>query len=156
MNEPPVHRDPVHREPARPDPTAIDLEHLQLLGIFHYIVGGLMMFFSCFLIFHLVFGLLIAFHPEGFGPQPRKVPDEGMNLVFGLMMAAFASVGMLTGWTLGGLTIYSGRCLQKHRRRLFSLVMAGIACLFMPFGTLLGVFTIVVLQRDSVRRLYGE
>jgi hypothetical protein len=34
--------------------------------------------------------------------------------------------------------------------------MAGFACLFMPFGTLLGVFTIIVLQRDSVRRLYGE
>jgi hypothetical protein len=34
--------------------------------------------------------------------------------------------------------------------------MAGIACVFMPFGTVLGVFTIIVLMRDSVRRLFGR
>jgi hypothetical protein len=33
--------------------------------------------------------------------------------------------------------------------------MAGVACMFMPFGTVLGVFTIVVLLRDSVKELFG-
>lgn len=36
---------------------------------------------------------------------------------------------------------------------MFCLIMAGIACLFMPFGTVLGVFTIVVLTRESVREM---
>jgi len=34
-------------------------------------------------------------------------------------------------------------------------VMAGIECLFMPFGTVLGVFTILVLVRESVKPLFG-
>jgi hypothetical protein len=34
-------------------------------------------------------------------------------------------------------------------------VMACIECLFVPFGTILGVFTIVVLSRESVSVLFS-
>ena len=34
------------------------------------------------------------------------------------------------------------------------MVIAGINCLHIPLGTLLGVFTLVVLGRESVRKLY--
>ncbi len=142
---------PVHAEPSQ-----TDLEHLQLLGIFHYIVGGMMMLFSCFFIIHLVMGLVLAFNPQGFGPHRHDLREMQMEMFFGLLMAGFAASAILAGWTLGGLMIYSGTCLRKHRRRMFSQIMAGIVCMFMPFGTVLGVFTIVVLQRDSVRRLYGR
>jgi len=33
-------------------------------------------------------------------------------------------------------------------------VMAAIECIFMPFGTVLGVFTIVVLARPSVKEMF--
>jgi hypothetical protein len=33
--------------------------------------------------------------------------------------------------------------------------MACIECLFLPFGTILGVFTIIVLSRESVKELFG-
>jgi hypothetical protein len=39
---------------------------------------------------------------------------------------------------------------------MFSLVIAGVQCMFAPFGTALGVFTIIVLTRDSVRRQYPD
>ena len=32
--------------------------------------------------------------------------------------------------------------------------MAGIECIFMPFGTVLGVFTIIVLMRPSMKELF--
>jgi len=35
-------------------------------------------------------------------------------------------------------------------------VTASLLCMMVPFGTVLGVFTLIVLSRDSVRRLYGE
>jgi hypothetical protein len=38
---------------------------------------------------------------------------------------------------------------------MFSLVVTGITCLSFPFGTALGVFTIIVLTRGSVRQLYA-
>ena len=33
--------------------------------------------------------------------------------------------------------------------------MAGLECILMPFGTVLGVFTLIVLMRDSVKALFG-
>jgi hypothetical protein len=38
---------------------------------------------------------------------------------------------------------------------MFCLVMGGVECLFMPFGTVLGVFTIIVLMREPVKQLFG-
>jgi hypothetical protein len=39
---------------------------------------------------------------------------------------------------------------------MFSFVMAAVMCMFVPFGTILGVFTIIVLSKESVLRLYGS
>jgi hypothetical protein len=36
----------------------------------------------------------------------------------------------------------------------FSFILACIECLSMPFGTILGVFTIIILSKDSVKALY--
>ena len=35
-----------------------DEEHLKLLSIFHYVVGGLAALFACFPIFHLIIGVV--------------------------------------------------------------------------------------------------
>lgn len=63
---------------------------------------------------------------------------------------------VLAAWFLasGLLNVISGVCLRARKHRTFSLVVAGINCLHLPLGTVLGVFTIVVLLRDSVRELY--
>jgi hypothetical protein len=54
------------------------------------------------------------------------------------------------------VTLMSGRFIQRRTNRLFTLIAAGFLCMFFPFGTALGVFTFIVLTRDSVRRLYEE
>src|SRR5690606_34060603 len=50
--------------------------------------------------------------------------------------------------------LLSGLWIRARKNRVFSLVVAGLNCLQVPFGTVLGVFTILVLARDSVRELY--
>jgi hypothetical protein len=35
------------------------------------------------------------------------------------------------------------------------MVMAGVECIFSPFGTVLGIFTIFVLMRESVKQMFG-
>ena len=37
---------------------------------------------------------------------------------------------------------------------MFSLVVAALDCMGFPFATVLGVFTFIVLLRDSVAELY--
>ena len=60
-----------------------------------------------------------------------------------------------TGWALAACILAAGRMLARRRRYLFCLAMAGIECILMPFGTVLGVFTIIVLMRDSVREAFA-
>ncbi len=68
----------------------------------------------------------------------------------------FAGLFIVAGWTLAVLTAYAGRSLQTRKRYTYCLVMAGVECIFMPFGTVLGVFTIIVLMRDTVKELFGQ
>jgi hypothetical protein len=50
--------------------------------------------------------------------------------------------------------LIAGRSLGLRKRYSFALVIACIECLFVPFGTILGVFTIVALSRESVKALF--
>ena len=38
---------------------------------------------------------------------------------------------------------------------MYCLVVAAVECIFMPFGTVLGVFTIIVLMRPGVKERFG-
>ena len=74
----------------------------------------------------------------------------------GLMLVFMGVVVILLGWGFGGLTIWAGRCLATKRHYVFCIVMAAISCLSMPFGTALGVFTLIVLGRPSVKQLFSQ
>ena len=73
---------------------------------------------------------------------------------FGWFFVVIAVLIMAVIWTMAGLTYVAGRRLGERRSYTFCLVIAGVLCLFMPLGTVLGVFTIVVLQRPSVKALF--
>jgi hypothetical protein len=92
-------------------------------------------------------------NPGAFNSPPNQPPPPAF---VGYMFAAMGGCIVLLGWTLGGLTILSGRYIAKRRRRTFSMIIAGINCISIPFGTLLGVFTILVLSRPTVRGMYLE
>ena len=56
--------------------------------------------------------------------------------------------------TIGGLKFLAYRRLKQRRSRILCMVVAGVCCLGVPYGTLLGIFTFVVLTRPSVVRLF--
>lgn len=87
------------------------------------------------------------------GHRPYRQPE--FPPIFGYFAIGMGSFALLFGWTTGALTIYSGRCLARRSRRMFSMVLAGINCLHVPFGMVLGVFTLIVLQRPTVLALYA-
>ena len=60
-------------------------------------------------------------------------------------MAAVMGGLMFLGWTIGGLTAYAGRCIQKRKHKSLVYVMAALNCLFIPYGILLGIFAFIVL-----------
>ena len=124
-----------------------DIEQLKLLTIFHYVVAGMAALVACIPFMHFFMGLALATGALGDS-------DPGSRPVgFGIM--AFAAFFIVAGWIFAALVAFAGRSLQTRRRYTYCLVMAGIECIFMPAGTVLGVFTIIVLVRDSVKTLFG-
>jgi hypothetical protein len=126
-----------------------DEEHLRLLSIFHYIAGGFLAFFGCFAIIYIVLGAPIA---------SGTLPSNGGQAAppaFGLIFVAVGIFGMLFAWGLATCLFLSGRFMSKRRHLTFSIVVAALGCLQIPFGTILGVFTLIVLSRQSVKLMYG-
>ncbi len=131
----------------------LDEEHLRLLSMFHYISGALTILFSSIFVIHLaILGFLMA-SPELLGPVPSKGPSpESVLSVLFTIVAVFVALGIAYGIA----QIVSGRFLAKHRYRTFSLIVAIPNVLLIPYGTILGVLTLVVVGRESVKRLYAE
>ena len=128
-----------------------DEEHLRLLSVFHYVLGALGCFFACFPLIHMVLGLVIVFAPEKLGEHGgQPFPAFAGWLFFGMGLAFF-----LIGECISICILVSGRCLTKRRGYTFSFVVGCIECMFVPLGTVLGVFMIIVMSRDSVKALYG-
>jgi hypothetical protein len=128
-----------------------DQDQLRLLSIFHYVVGGLAGLFALFPMFHLVIGLLFILAPEKLAENGDPPPA-----FLGWIFVVFAAVFITIGWIFAAFVMTAGRFLAKRKHYTFCLVMAGIECMFMPFGTVLGIFTILVLMRDPVKQLFQD
>jgi len=132
-----------------------DREHLRLLAIFHYVVAGLVALFSFFPLLYTTVGAIFIFaagHPAAAGPKPGEEPPPEF---IGWILAIVGSLLFLLGIAIAICILIAGRSLAKRTRYWFALVVACIECLFIPFGTILGVFTIGVLSRESVKTLFS-
>jgi len=131
-----------------------DDEHLKLLSIFHIILGALTALTACIFLFHVGFGLMMA-NNQAFFASGAKGPNAAPPAFFGYTMAAMGGIALLAGWVMGALNIAAGIYLKQRKNMTFLLVVAGIDCLVaMPIGTVLGVFTFIVLFRPSVKTLF--
>jgi hypothetical protein len=116
-------------------------EHLKLLRIGYIVSGSTNVFFALMPLIYVAFGLGTAL--SGF-PQP----------LIGVFMVVFGMVVSLFLITLAVLQFLAARALGQRRSRLLCQIAAGASCLQMPWGVLLGVFTFMVLGRESVSQMF--
>ncbi|AWM40645.1 hypothetical protein GobsT_08280 [Gemmata obscuriglobus] len=137
--------------------TVIDREHLKILAICHYILGGLFALCGCVPVIYLLVGVLIVGGDLGQpqpGNRPGAPPPPPESL--GWMLIGIASVMMLFLWAHSVALVAAGRCLQCRQSRIFCMVVAGFSCLQQPLGLLLGIFTFIVLSRPKVRAAFDR
>ena len=138
--------------PVMRDQRRIDADHLRLLAIFHFIAAGFALLGILFLWGHYTLMHVFMSDPKMW-TSPHSRPGPNPAEFFAMFRWFYAAMAL---WFVasGVLNAISALCLRARRCRTFSIVVACINCLYMPLGTILGVFTILVLARDTVREEY--
>ena len=129
----------------------LDEEHLRLLRICYFIMGGAA---SAALVFgglYLALGLIFAASFSSMPQQPAANPPPAF---VGWLFAAIGGVIVVLAGGYATLCLLTGRALGRRQSRTLCLMTAGLSCLQIPFGTALGIFTFVVLGRPSVQALF--
>ncbi len=131
--------------------TEEDQSHLNILGICYYVAGGLGLAGGA--VFILMFGAFmlpaLSSASSGNGGSGPPASAFGFMIVF---FGGFLIIALISGIAM----IYAGHCLRNHQHRIFCFVVACIACLNAPLGTVLGVFTIIVLSRPQVKAAFEQ
>jgi len=129
-----------------------NIEQLRILSIFHYVLGGLEICFGCLGSLYLFMGLSMALNPVVWTSKGDAPPPSFLGWIF----VAIGGAWILGGVIFGILTALSGRFIAQKRNKTFSIVIGALNCLFIPFGTLLGVFTIILLSKNEIVAMYNE
>lgn len=125
-----------------------DNEKLRILSVFHYVVGLLSLLLALLPSIHLMMGIMMI---TGRFAHEEDFPAEPMGWFFTVLALAF----MLGALALGIALIAAGRNLAARKNYTFCFVVAGLSTLLFPFGTVLGIFTILTLAKDSVRAMFA-
>jgi hypothetical protein len=130
-----------------------DEQHLKLLAIFHYILAGLSCLFSSVFLIHAYIGWSEMHGTGVFHEAAKNPPPPG----FGIMFFILGIGAVFCGWLFGAAIAYAGYSIGRREHHLYCLIVAGLMCAMCnPFGTVLGVFTFVVLLRPSVKELFHQ
>ena len=124
-------------------PATPGLDQLRLLAIGHYVLAGITALFALFPVLHLIIGMAMFT-----GQLDQGQPADRL---FGLLFMVIALVMICLGLALACALAWAGRMLARRQRHTACVVVAGLACLMMPLGTVLGIFSIVVLMRPGVK-----
>ncbi|RBP47484.1 hypothetical protein DES53_101281 [Roseimicrobium gellanilyticum] len=130
-----------------------DEDHLKMLALFHFIVAGIAaagfaVTVTHYMIMKSILGSRVQMVTSSSGEELAIITPMPPLMKWGYVFALVLFIG---GITLNGL---SGWFLLKHRHRKFSLATAAFNCVQFPIGTILGVFTFIVLNRSTVRLKY--
>ncbi len=141
---------PQQAYPYAPDTSAQDASHLKLLAVLHFVYAGFLGLMGLFFVIYIILGVAMATAPPPSGGSAGGPPPEAIGGIF----AAIGAFAMFLMWGKAALVVWSGVSLRSHRRSTLSFVVACLTCLNVPFGTALGIATLLALSRPSVKALY--
>ena len=124
-----------------------DQDRLRLLSIFHYVLAAMQVLLALFPVIDLVLGMGIV------SGRVAGSPEQSSSYGWALVGSSVLAVAL--GLALAALTLLAGRRLAARQAHSFCMFVAAINCFFFPFGTILGVLTLIMLKRPAVREAFG-
>ena len=128
-----------------------DEQHLNVLAICHFVYAGLLGLAGMVGIVYVIVGVVMAAAVASSGASG----GAGAGAAFAGIFAFIGGLVTLLLWGKATCLIISAMGMRRRRRRTFSFVIACISCAAVPLGTVLGIFTILVLSRPSVKAMYA-
>jgi hypothetical protein len=134
----------------------VDEEHLKLLSLGYMISAATTAFFSLFGLMYVFMGIFIGTigshqsQTVAVASRAGQAPPAFVGWFFTAMGIAFFVVAT----ALAAAKLQTAFWIKRRKSRTLCMVVAGISCLGVPYGTALGVLTFMVLGRDSVARLF--
>ncbi len=125
----------------------LDAEHLRLLELCYWVAGAFGAVVTLIPLIYVAFGGLML--TGGFGRGGNAAPA-----VVGAVMVVLGLLACVALAALAALKLATARSLRTRRRRTLCLVTAALTCLGIPWGTVLGVCTFLVLERPTVAALF--
>ncbi len=131
----------------------IDDEHLRLVSLGYMISAGFAAIFACFGLLYLLIGVVMSIvlaHVPASAGEANGPPPAFIGWIFG-------GVGLVFFVLAGGMAFlryWAARSVKRRRSRTFCMVIAGISCLEFPYGTAIGILSLIVLGRDSVMKQF--
>src|SRR5580704_13977775 len=135
--------------------SVIDEEHLKLLSLGYMVSAAMTAFFSLFALMYATIGVVVGTvisHKPGLSANPGQQPPAFIGWIIGGIGTALFLFMIL----MAAAKFRAGLCIKKRKSRTFCMIVAGISCIEVPYGTILGVFTFIVLGRESVMRLFDS
>lgn len=123
--------------------------NLNLFRIFYIIKGILNLIFTLFFAAYVLIGTYImnlGFHEH----------DNAMWFNPGWIFMIIGSIGAFFSLILGLVTLLAAKYLKDIKNYNFILVVAILNCLTGVLGILLGVFTIIELNKPEVKTLFNS
>jgi hypothetical protein len=134
------------------DSPLITAHDLRLLSIGYYIQGGIAGVYTLLILGYSAFAtaLLANINKMAGQSNQQEIPP-----------ALFSIISILLVIVLGLCCVYTvcmflaGYWLPRFRNRVFIQIIGALNCLAIPYGTILGIFTLMVLQRPSARQFFA-
>lgn len=123
-----------------------DKRQLKILSKVQIIYGVLNLFVSYY--YYKAIFILV----DGY----RKVLEETNPELQVALLIGFGFVMFLIGIAILFFIILAGQSLAQYENYHFCLIVAIAECLIFPIGTIIGVSTILVLRRESVKQLFSS
>jgi|GEM_PF-1627135 len=109
------------------------------------IIYGILNVFVSYLFYKSIFFLFDDYRKT----MELSKPDAQVELELGFGLIIF-----LIGVAILFAIILAGQSLARYENYRFCLLVAAFECLIVPLGTIIGIWTIIVLRRESVQALF--
>jgi len=130
-----------------------DDKDIKVLSILHLVFSGFMLF--SFLVTTLQRRMINSFPAsEAFSPINGGSGSSQTPGVFSMFSNIIWFMGLFF-ICMFVANMASAYFMRSRLYRTFSVVIAGLNCLFVPVGTALGIYTLMVMHRDPVISLYS-